>query len=485
MSRPEIPGFYFDEARNRYFKLTTASTGVTTSKEYSQSRQVNLKRKAESANFDDNNDGEDVNNIGSRIQFDTIRGLELPEKYLNGDSPTLADRACQSLVYAGYNSRGKRTLQNVLATSLLRPFDFLQTRSLAQSSPVTRLFVMDTNRIFWGNESGIINYAAFSQMYYSELYKDRKNFGFAHSQPNRQIRRDLMNPSRKLMRFQEHFHQSSLNIFSSHNMITDISGFSLDLKYSLVIACSMGHQQTPGKWGIFLNPLEVQSENMAIKELKFGDGFCVELNKSMIGSCGTNNGLIITEVRPETVNMHNSSFINEDSDVLSVVYLNEFRKPRALIGCRNGNLINMDYNEKASKAVKQKVTSGISALKNIKENYVLVAGIGNEMKLFDLRMMSESVLQYHGYENENNPYARVSISTQGDKIAHVSSENCIQIFDTWNGQQLEFPNSTLATLHNGEDPIDSRVVDLQWFDYNRSSGLLVATKGGITRYEIC
>lgn len=106
------------------------------------------------------------------------------------------------------------------------------------------------------------------------------------------------------------------------------------------------------------------------------------------------------------------------------------------------------------------------------------------MKLFDLRMMSESVLQYYGYENESNTFARLSVSDKGDKIAYVASESRIQLFDTWNGQQLEFPNSTLVSLDNGEIPIDNKVVDVQWNDHNRSSGLLVGTKDGITRYEI-
>ena len=161
MSRPEIPGFYFDETRNRYFKLTTARTGVTASTEYSSSSQATLKRKAESTNTDDDGDGEDISNIGSHIYFDNIAGLEPPEKYPNGMVPTLADRACWSMAHAGNNSRGKRTLQNVLATSLLQPFDFIDTRRLAANSLLTRMVVLDNETILYGNNSGAVNSVSF------------------------------------------------------------------------------------------------------------------------------------------------------------------------------------------------------------------------------------------------------------------------------------------------------------------------------------
>lgn len=482
MSRPEIPGFYFDETRNRYFKLTTARTGVTASTEYSSSSQATLKRKAESTNADDDGDGEDISNIGSHIYFDNIAGLEPPEKYPNGMVPTLADRACWSMAHAGNNSRGKRTLQNVLATSLLQPFDFIDTRRLAANSLLTRMVVLDNETILYGNNSGAVNSVSFDHRYYfTKSYKNRKNFGYA-GQPV------TARAERLLMEMANNVKHASFEMFTNPNMITDISGCALDCDVPIMMACSMGREQTPGQWGIITlideGHSSVTSSAGVARELKFGDAFCVAINKSMIGSCGTNNGFIMTEVRPDSFNSSKSRFIHEGSDVLSVVYLNKIGKPCALLGCRNGTLINLDYRKKASAAIKQKVVSGISTVKNIKDHYVLIAGIGNEMKLFDLRMMSESVLQYYGYENESNTFARLSVSDKGDKIAYVASESRIQLFDTWNGQQLEFPNSTLVSLDNGEIPIDNKVVDVQWNDHNRSSGLLVGTKDGITRYEI-
>jgi hypothetical protein len=486
MSRPEIPGFYFDETRNRYFKLTTARTGITTSTEYSHSRQATLKRKAESANTDDDGDGEDINNVGSHIYFDNIGGLEPPEKYPNGILPTLADRACWSMAHAGYNSRGKRTLQNVLATSLLQPFDFIDTRRLAANSLLTRMAVLDDETILYGNNLGGVNSVSFDHRYYfTKSYKNRKNFGYADLESGRP---PTVHAERLHMEMAKNVKHASFEMFTNPNVITDISGYARDCDVPIMMACSMGGEQTPGQWGIITLIKEgcssVTSGSGVARELKFGDAFCVAINKSLIGSCGTNNGFIMTEVRPDSFNSSKNRFIHEGSDVLSVVYLNKIGKPCALIGCRNGTLINFDYRKKPTTAIKQKVVSGISTVKNINDHYVLVAGIGNEMKLFDLRMMPKSVLQYYGYENENNAFARLSISAQGDKIAYVASEKCIQLFDTWNGQQLEFPNSTLVSLDNGETSIDNRVVDVQWNDHNRSSGILVGTKDGITRYEI-
>lgn len=131
--------------------------------------------------------------------------------------------------------------------------------------------------------------------------------------------------------------------------------------------------------------------------------------------------------------------IRAKSDALAVAALHD--RHLLLAGFRNGAIFIYDTRDPQYKCVASfEHGSTVTGIKAVGEHYVVVAGLCDKLKLYDIRSTKTgtltvvAVLEYAQFRNEHTTHTHMDISSDGSLLAVTCGEGRIQIYDTWTGR---------------------------------------------------
>lgn len=187
------------------------------------------------------------------------------------------------------------------------------------------------------------------------------------------------------------------------------------------------------------------------------------------------------EIRLSNVTDMEIGHVKIESDVLAVDLCEV--DSQFLAGCRNGSVRLYDIRDLskiaqgASCKIKFSHGDAVTNVRHIQHHNVLISGLGNKLRLYDLRYCKENprhgshLLEYHGYTNEYTIKHPLDVSADGSRIVIANDDNSLQFFDTWTGKRIQ--HDTLNA------PSDTPVTGIKW---DRSTQSLLVSGGTAVAY---
>ncbi|XP_033892772.2 DDB1- and CUL4-associated factor 4-like isoform X1 [Acipenser ruthenus] len=421
---PELPGFYFDPEKNRYFRLLPGHNNCNPlTREGTQQREQEGRR---------------------------VRLLEEDEKPRKKSSR------------AGLNSTilfQKRHLGLVPETSYCRLIHELKVSSMRRhklevqssdsSSPNTdnfKLIVADSacERVFTVNDVehggckyGIMNFKGCSEGSLSVEMCD--------------------------------------NLYFTNRKVNSICWASVTHPDSHVLLCLVGIADTPGcvsllPASLFSNSNPDQPGMLCSFKIStaWSCAWCLNPQADKKFSTGLSRLVIVTDAvtgRRQTYGIN--------SDVLAQQFA--LRAPVLYNGCRTGEIFSIDLRQRARrghgwKGVRFYQDSAITSVRILQDdNYLIAADMLGKIKLWDLRM-AKAVQQYEGHHNEH-AYLPVHVNEQEGLLLAVGQDCYTRLWSLGDGRLLR----TIPSPHPaGKDSVPSVVFSSQLGGRRGLPGLLMA-----------
>uniref|UniRef100_A0A8C9QTN7 DDB1-and CUL4-associated factor 4-like n=1 Tax=Scleropages formosus TaxID=113540 RepID=A0A8C9QTN7_SCLFO len=433
---PELPGFYFDPEKNRYFRLLPGHNNCNPlTKEGLQSKERE----------------------GRRIRLleeDERPWKKSPRAGLN--CALLLQKRHQGLVPGNSYCR----LVHELKVSGMRRHK-LEVQSSDSSSPNTdnfRLIVADSacERVFTVNDVehggckyGIMNFRGCSKGSLSVEMCDNLYF------TNRKVWTRLM--------------------YGSGSQSTPREAVAIPL--AVFMLCLVGIAQTPGcvsllPASLFSNSNPDQPGMLCSFKIStaWSCAWCLNPQADKNFSTGLSRRVIITDAvtgRRQTYRI--------GSDVLAQQFA--LRAPVLYNGCRSGEIFSIDLRQRARrgngwKACRFYQESAITSVRILQdENYLLAADMLGTIKLWDLRV-TRAVQQYEGHHNEH-AYLPLHVSEPEGLVLAVGQDCYTRLWSLGDGSLLR----TIPSPHPaGKDSIPSVVFSSQLGGRRGLPGLLMAVR---------
>ncbi|XP_060684682.1 WD repeat domain 21 isoform X3 [Hemiscyllium ocellatum] len=420
---PELPGFYYDRKKDRYFRLLPGHNNCNPltweSIRKTEMEEKRLKKLEEDAKT----------KLVVRMGLNLTRLLQ--KRHSGLMKPASCLRFIQELKVSGMR-KNKLDIRS-LDSSMQSNFQML----LADTN-VERIFAAITDKA--GYKYGILNLDG-------------------HRKESQLISVDMCD-----------------NLYSTHRKGTAACWASLNGRDSHVLLCLSGNADVPGC--ISLLPTSIFSDSNPADHLSMLCNF----RSSMVWSCAWcfnpqadkcfSTGLLNCVCVTDAVTGQKQIFYT-NSSVLAQQFAR--RAPVLYNGCRSGEIFSLDIRQRMAKALSWAGTtiSQNSAVTSIQllqdENYLLAADMIGKIKLWDLRT-TRCVKQFEGHHNEC-AYLPIHPHEEEGVLLAVGQDCYTRIWSLHDGTLLR----TIPSPHSiSKDSIPSIVFSSQLGGRNGVPGLLMA-----------
>ncbi|XP_030627424.1 WD repeat domain 21 isoform X2 [Chanos chanos] len=429
---PELPGFYFDPEKNRYFRLLPGHNNCNPlTKEMLQAKEQERKRSA-------------------LLAEDEGPKKKAPRSGLNS-TLLLHKRHLGLLPLSSYC----RLIHEVKVSGMRR--HKLEVQSSDSSSPNTdnfRLIVADSacERVFTVNDVshggckyGIMNFRGGRKGALSVEMCD--------------------------------------NLYFTNRKVNSICWASVTHSDSHVLLCLVGISQTPGcvsllPASLFSNSNPDQPGMLCSFKIStaWSCAWCLNPQADKTFSTGLSRHVIVTDAvtgRRQTYGI--------GSDVLAQQFA--LRAPVLFNGCRSGEIFSIDLRQRGRrdhswKACRFHQDSAVTSVRILQdENYLLAADMLGKIKLWDIRV-TRPVRQYEGHHNEY-AYLPLHVSEPEGLLLAVGQDCYTRMWSLGDGHLLR----TIPSPHPaGKDSIPNVVFSSQLGGQRGLPGLLMAVRHDLYYY---
>uniref|UniRef100_V9KQ25 DDB1-and CUL4-associated factor 4 n=1 Tax=Callorhinchus milii TaxID=7868 RepID=V9KQ25_CALMI len=433
-SVPELPGFYFDPEKNRYFRLLPGHNNCNPLTRESIKQKEMEEKRLQMLEADD------------KIKRVTRVGLNFT-------------RVLQRRHFGLMNSGSYCRLIHELKINNMRR-NKLEIQSSDSSSTSTGNFktiLADTacERIFAVNaEDGGCKYGIMN------LNGCRKGIGL--------LTVDMCD-----------------NLYFTHRKGSSICWASVSGPDSHVLLCLTGHAETPGCVSLLpaslfsnSNPGDQPGMLCSFKiSTAWTCAWCFNPQADKCFSTGLSHRVLVTDV----VTGRKQAF-GTTSNVLAQQFAR--RNPVLYNGCRSGEIFSIDIRQRTRKGESWKATrffhdSAVTSIQLLQdENYLIAADMIGKIKLWDLRTM-RSVRQYEGHHNEH-AYLPVHINEKEGILLAVGQDCYTRIWSLHDGCLLR----TIPSPHPASnDSIPSVGFSSQLGGRGGVPGLLMAVRQDLYHFS--
>ncbi|XP_059368730.1 DDB1- and CUL4-associated factor 4-like [Carassius carassius] len=433
-SAPELPGFYFDPEKNRYFRLLPGHNNCNPlTKEGLQKKEEEKKRSALLAEDD-----------GPR--------KKAPRTGLNS-ALLLQKRHLGLLPPSSYS----RLIHEVKVSGMQR--HRLEVQSSNSTSPNTdnfHLIVADSacERVFTVNDVshggckyGIMNFHGYRKGSLSVEMCD--------------------------------------NLYFTNRKLNSVCWASVTHKDSHVLLCLVGISQTPGcvsllPASLFSNFNPDQPGMLCSFKIStaWSCAWCLNPQANKTFSTGLSRRVIVTDA----VTGRRATYL-AGSDVLAQQFA--LRAPVLFNGCRSGEIFSIDLRQrdrgrshswKTSRFFQESAITSVQLLQD--ENYLLAADMLGKIKLWDIRL-KRSVRQYDGHHNEY-AYLPIHVNEPEGLLLAVGQDCYTRLWSLHDSRLLR----TIPSPHPaGKDSIPNVVFSSQLGGSRGLPGLLMAVRHDLYYYS--
>ncbi|XP_051897739.1 WD repeat domain 21 [Pristis pectinata] len=428
---PELPGFYYDREKNRYFRLLPGHNNYNPlTREAINQKEMEEKRLKML-------DEDATNTRVARVGMDFIS--------------LLRKRHCglmnlQSYYWHVHELKISRMRRNKLEIQSSDSSSTSNFGMILADSNCERIFVVKNDET--GYKYGIMN-----------LEGCRKGSGL--------ISASLCD-----------------NLYSTFRKGTSICWASLTGHDSHVLLCLTGHADTPGS--ISLLPTSIFSNSSMEEQPRMLCNFksstvwtcawCFNPQADKCFSTGLLHRVFVTDAVTGQKQIFSTS-----SDVLAQQFAR--RVPVLYNGCRSGEIFSIDIRQRTKKGQSWKCTnffhnSAVTSIRLLQdENYLVAADMIGKIKLWDLRT-ARCVRQYEGHHNKHAQLP-IHINEEVGILLAVGQDHYTRIWSLKDGYLLR----TIPSPHPGSsDSIPSIAFSSQLGGSRGVPGLLMAVKQDLYHY---
>ncbi|XP_069773388.1 WD repeat domain 21 isoform X3 [Narcine bancroftii] len=274
------------------------------------------------------------------------------------------------------------------------------------------------------------------------------------------------------------------NLYSTFRKGTSVCWASLTGHDSHILLCLTGHADTPGS--ISLLPTSIFSNSSMEEHPRMLCNFksstvrtCAWCFNPQADKCFS-SGLLHRVFVTDAVTGQKQTF-STSSDVLAQQFAR--RVPVLYNGCRNGEIFSIDIRQRAKKGQGWKCSrffhnSTVTSVRLLQdENYLMAADMIGKIKLWDLRT-ARCVRQYEGHHNKH-AHLPIHINEDVGILLAVGQDHYTRIWSLKDGCLLR----TIPSPHSGSnDSIPSVVFSSQLGGSSGVPGLLMAVKQDLYHY---
>ncbi|XP_029454586.1 DDB1- and CUL4-associated factor 4 isoform X2 [Rhinatrema bivittatum] len=439
---PELPGFYYDPEKNRYFRLLPGHNNCNPlTKESIQQREMESKRLKL---LEEDQQSKKTIRTGLNSLF------LLQKRQLGLLSSTSYCRRVHELK-ANCMKRQKVTIRNPEFCAGTGADHFQLMLADATSE---RAFMVKNDTDQGGYKFGIINLDSLWKGHFRLKMCD--NFYFLHSKISSACWASVTHPDSHLL-------LCIMGIAENPGSVTllPVSYFSNTLTRHRTNSQSLATE-----WG------EDRPEMLSNINIPIGWSCAWSLNPQAHNyfSTGLTRRVYVTNVATG----HRQIF-STDSDVLAQQFATQ--SPVLYNGCRSGEIFSVDIRQHIRKGCSRKCShffhdSAVTSLKVLQdENYLMVADMAGKIKLWDLRTMN-CVIQYEGH---NNQYAHLPLHVNEEEgLLLAVGQDCYTRI--WNLQDSHLLRTIPSPHPTSKDSIPNVVFSSRLGGKRGVPGLLMAVK---------
>ncbi|XP_029984413.1 WD repeat domain 21 [Sphaeramia orbicularis] len=423
---PELPGFYFDPEKNRYFRLLPGHNNCNPlTREQLQEKEREKQRTRMLA------EDEKLRKKAPRAGLNT--SLLLQKRHLG----LLPDNSYCRLVHEVKVSGMRRHKLEIQSTDNSSP-NTDNFRVIVGDSACERVFTVN-DVSHGGCKYGIMNFSGTSQGSLSAEMCD--------------------------------------NVYFTNRKVNSICWASVNYPDSHVLLCLVGAADTPGcvsllPASLFSNSSPDQPGMLCSFKIPtaWSCAWCFNPQFDKTFSSGLSRRVILKDAETGRTQTYNVS-----SDVLAQHFAR--RVPVLFNGCRSGGIFSIDLRQRVRRSQTWKTSrfqqeSAITSVRVLQdENYLLAADMMGQIKLWDVRV-TKPVQQYKGHNNEH-AYLPVHVSEPEGLVLAVGQDCYTRIWSLRDGHLLR----TIPSPHPAaNDTIPSIVFSSKLGGCRGLPGLLMAVK---------
>uniref|UniRef100_A0AAY5EXG6 WD repeat domain 21 n=1 Tax=Electrophorus electricus TaxID=8005 RepID=A0AAY5EXG6_ELEEL len=266
------------------------------------------------------------------------------------------------------------------------------------------------------------------------------------------------------------------NLYFTNRKVNSVCWASVTHSDSHVLLCLVGISQTPGcvsllPASLFSNSNPDQPGMLCSFKIStaWSCAWCLNPQADNTFSTGLSRHVIVTDAVSGRRQMYSTG-----SDVLAQQFAH--RDPVLFNGCRSGEIFSIDLRQRGRgrdqswKACRLHQGSAVTSIRLLQdENYLLAADMLGKIKLWDIRVR-QSVMQYEGHHNEY-AYLPLHLNEQEGLLLAVGQDCYTRLWSLRDGHLLR----TIPSPHpGGKNSIPNVVFSSQLGGRNGLPGLLMA-----------
>ncbi|XP_064003099.1 DDB1- and CUL4-associated factor 4 isoform X3 [Pogoniulus pusillus] len=275
------------------------------------------------------------------------------------------------------------------------------------------------------------------------------------------------------------------NLYFTNRKVNSVCWASLTHPDSHVLLCLMGIAETPGRASLLpasffssTNPGDRPGMLCSFKiSTAWSCAWCLNPQADSCFSTGLTGQVLVTNV----VTGHRQTF-SIISDVLAQQFATQ--TPMLYNGCRSGEIFGIDVRQRnhkgqSWKAIRLFQDSAVTSVRLLEaEHYLVAADMAGQIKLWDLRT-AKCVKQYRGHHNENTVLP-VHVNEEEGLLTAVGQDCYTRIWSLQDAQLLR----TIPSPHSiSKDAIPSVVLSSRLGGSQGVPGLLMAVKQDLYHFS--